>query len=152
DLNAQMKSANLLLLNHKFEEARQKAEFVLMRDPGNVRAQILIANSYAGIINLDDSIEELRWAYEVEPKALPAFIDLSVSATNFQRQAELAESHYKKALSMNGRSNPANLALGKFYLQSHRNDEADKQFQATLKIEPESKDAKLALAFFYRQT
>src|SRR5438874_4321076 len=96
---AQLKHGNLLLLDRKFDEARAAAELILKQEPANIRAHILLGSSYAGILNLNESIEELRRVFEIQPKLLPAYLDLS-AAPNFKRQPESAEAAFKKAMSL----------------------------------------------------
>ena len=57
DMEQQLKYGNVLLLEGKFDEAREKAQLVLAKTAG-ARAQILLGNSYAGIVGLNASLAE----------------------------------------------------------------------------------------------
>ena len=124
---------------------------ILKKDPSNLRAQILSANCYAGIVHFNESIEEIRRVFEIQPRLLPAYFDLS-STPLFQRKAVLAEQIYKEALKANPISVEAHLALADSYLQSGKVKEAEEEFKATTLLDPKSLDASQALAFFYMQT
>src|SRR5687768_11706414 len=52
----QLKVGNIFILERNFAEARNTAEQLLKQDSTNLRAQILLGNSYAGIFPLNDSI------------------------------------------------------------------------------------------------
>src|SRR5215472_2869493 len=74
NMELQLKYGNVLLLEGKFDEARAAAQLVLAKttDP---RAQILVANTYAGIVNLNSSLEEVKWIFDREPRLLPPFLN-----------------------------------------------------------------------------
>jgi len=95
--DAQLITGNLLLLQRKIDDARAKAELILARQPDNVRAQILLGNCYAGIIDVNDSIGEIRLRIEAEPKLMPPVIAL-LAQDDPQRKAAKAEESYKKAV------------------------------------------------------
>jgi tetratricopeptide (TPR) repeat protein len=149
-IQGQLRYGNLLLLQRKFDEARAKAELVLLRDPSNTFAEILLGNSYAGMIQLNTSIQELKTAFEVEPRLLPPYLDLSTTAS-FHSQPELAEQTYKKALSRAPRSVELHLALANLSLRAQRMAEAEQEYNAALAIDPTSTDVMQALAFLYMQ-
>src|SRR5262245_33902449 len=65
NLPAQLRYGSLQLLDRSFQDARTTAELVLKEDPSDVRARILLGNSYAGIIGLNDSINELKQFFEL---------------------------------------------------------------------------------------
>jgi len=150
-LEAQLRHGYLLLFERKFDESRTTTELLLNRNPKSTRAQILLASSYAGLFPLNDSLQELRRAFEIEPRLLPPFLDLAATP-KFQRQPDLAENAFKKAVADAPGSLEASLALADFYLQSKRFAEAEEHFKAALAIESNARDARQALAFFYAQT
>ena len=49
DADAQIKAGNFMLVAAQFEDARTRAEKVLEKNPRNAQAQILLANSLAGL-------------------------------------------------------------------------------------------------------
>jgi tetratricopeptide (TPR) repeat protein len=151
NLDAQLKSGNLLLLEKKFVEAREKAELVLAREPNNITALILLGNTHAGIIGLNDSLQELRQAFESEPRLSPPFLDLSASS-NFKPKVELAEELYKKAISINPDSIEAHLAFTNLLIHTERMDLAEKELEALLAKHRTSRDLSQTLAFLYVQT
>src|SRR5437867_12356107 len=151
NLAAQLKHGNLLLLERKFDEARAAAEVILKQNPSDIRAEILLGSSYVGIVNLNDSIEEVLKPFQLEPRPLPAYLDLA-STANFQREPEKALAILKKAVSDDSRSVLPHLALANLYLQSKQTDEAEEEYKAATELDASSRDANRALAFFYVQT
>ena len=80
NLEIQLNAGNFLLMRSRFEEARRKAESVLKREPGNIRARILLGNSWVGKIDLNQSIGPIKIGFEAEPRLLPGFLTLSMPA------------------------------------------------------------------------
>ncbi len=148
NLDAQLKAGNLLLMEKKFSEAREKADLVLAREPNNITGIILLGNTHAGIVGLNDSLQELRQAFEAEPRLAPPFIDLSASP-NFKAKLDTAEELFKKAISLNPSSLEAHLALANLYMHDERTAEAEKELTALLAANPKSRDVNQALAFLY---
>jgi tetratricopeptide (TPR) repeat protein len=151
NLAAQLKYGNLLLVERKFDEARAAAELILKQEPANVRAQILLASSYVGTFNLNDSIEEVLKPFDLEPRPLPAYLDLA-SIANLKRDPDKAQTILKKAISDDSGSVLPHLALANLYLQSEQRDEAEQEYKAATSLDAGSHDANRALAFFYVQT
>src|SRR5262245_1130001 len=150
-LDAQLIQGNLLLLQRQFEQARAKAEFILGADPRRIQAEILSANSYAGMIDLNESIQELIRTYRTGPTLLRGYLDLRATP-GFMPQPELAEAAYKKALATDTQSSMAHLALANFYLLSERFPEAEEEFKIAITLRPDSQEAKAALAYLYIRT
>jgi len=149
NLDAQLIRGYLLLLDRNFREAKDTAEYILQRDASNIRAQILLGNSYSGLVQRNDSLGELKNSFEVEPALSAAYMDLSVGNANWQRQPEAAEAAYKKAITMDTRSALPHSALASFYLQSQRTADAESEFKTAAALDPMSSDAQQALALFY---
>jgi tetratricopeptide (TPR) repeat protein len=150
NMGAQLRLGNLLLLERKFDEARAKAELVLNREPQNVLAQILLGDSIAGMIQINDSIAELRQGLEFQPRLLPSYLNLRAAGDTGQEQ-QLAEEAFRKAIELDSRSIPARLSLANFLFLSQRFDEAAAGVKAALEIDPQSRDANQTQAFFFMQ-
>src|SRR5262245_28394613 len=75
-VRAELKNVNRLLLDRKFDDERTAAQGILNREPQNVRAQILMGNSYSGIVQINGSIEELKTMFEREPRLIPSYVSL----------------------------------------------------------------------------
>src|SRR5262245_38168808 len=82
---AQLLQGNVLLLLREFVSARTNADRILNIEPKNTRAQILLANALDGIIDLNDSIDQLRRTVDVGPALVPGYLDLEATP-GFLRQ------------------------------------------------------------------
>jgi putative PEP-CTERM system TPR-repeat lipoprotein len=150
NLDAQLRLANLLMLESRFDDARQKAEMILKRNPNNWRALILLGNTYAQMIHNDGSIDEIQKGLLIEPRIMPAYLDLA-EHKNTKRDVAPAEEAYKKAASMAQDSMEPTIALANFYQILDRKDEAEKLLLFALSRDRNSADVNNALAFFYLQ-
>ena len=68
DIQAQVKAGQFLLYSQQFEDAKTRAHHALALDRKNVEAQILLANSLAGLKDLDGAIEEIEEAIRLDPR------------------------------------------------------------------------------------
>src|SRR6266550_1507236 len=66
-LDAQLKTAELLQLGQRFEDARDRADRALRIDPKNVHALILKGNALAGLKDLDGAITQIEDAIKTDP-------------------------------------------------------------------------------------
>jgi Flp pilus assembly protein TadD len=71
-----MKAGNLLLVAHRSEDARARAEKVLAKQPGHVDAQILLANALAGLKDLDGAVAQIEEALRIAPDRGGAYSNL----------------------------------------------------------------------------
>ena len=148
-IDAHFGMGNILMMQRKFNEAREKAELILRRDPENIEAQILRANSWAGMIHVNDSIHDIRIGLGREPRLTPPFFMLGTGDGVSQLDAGKAEELYRDIVDSNGQPVKARLALGNFYLMMGRNSEAEEQYKAAAQDNPQSLDVISALGFFY---
>src|SRR6267142_2494877 len=63
----QLKAATSLWMAGQYEDARMRGAKVLSSDPENVDAHIIIANSLAGLKNVDAAIETVQQAIALDP-------------------------------------------------------------------------------------
>src|SRR5262249_46298827 len=148
NLEAQLRLANLQLQDRKYEDARMRANLIISRQRDNVRAQMLLGNTYAHMLQMNDSIGEMNQGFNREPRLLPSYLDLSDSQDS-TRQPQPAEEAYRKAAAIAPNAIEPKLALANFFLRSQRNQEAEQQLQSALAADPKSIDANNALAYFY---
>ena len=144
----QIQAGGVLLLAHRFDDARTLAEGVLKRDPKNVNALVLRANSLAGLENIDAAITMVNEAIRLDPSASELYSNLaSLMATSGQLQE--AEQTYLKAVEVAPRSANSHLPLGQFYWATGRIREAEQAFRKAVEVEPANQLAHRALATFY---
>jgi tetratricopeptide (TPR) repeat protein len=151
DLPLQVKTGNLLLLAGRFDDARARAEKVLERDPKNLNAHLLLANSLAGLKDVDAAVEQIEEAIALEPGRGATYSQLGVMELT-RKNAEAAEQAFKKATAMDPQSVEAQLALANFYWVTGRGAEAESALKKSVEIAPDNATANRALATFYIAT
>jgi tetratricopeptide (TPR) repeat protein len=151
DTVVQLRASNLLLLAGRFADARQRTEKVLAREPRNVDAQILLANSLAGLKDLTAAVAEIEEAIQLNPDRGASYSNLG--AFELQRgHKEAAERAFKRAVELGGDEASARLALANFYWVQARWDEAEKELLEVVGVAPANALAHRALANFYIAT
>ena len=146
-LDAQLKAGSLLLLAGAFEDARSRANNALSLDPTSVDALILLANTKAGLKDLDGALDEYQEAATLNPNER---VYAGMGAVQLAR-GELtdAEASFRKAVAAAPDSVAVQLALANFLWSSRRQDEAEQAFKAALAIDPANVLANRALGVFY---
>ena len=72
DVDAQIQAANLLVLAGRYADAQDRANGVLQRKPGDVRATVALGNALAGLRDLDGAVAQLEEAIRLDPARVPA--------------------------------------------------------------------------------
>ena len=62
DAEAQIKGGTMLLLNKRFEEARDRANRALILEPRNIRAQVLLAHALSGMRQTGQALASIQKA------------------------------------------------------------------------------------------
>jgi putative PEP-CTERM system TPR-repeat lipoprotein len=143
--DVQLKAGNLLLLGGRFDDAKVRAEKALKNKPESVEAHILLANSLAGLKNIEAAIAEIEEAIRLEPGRSGTYADLGTFQTARGRHEE-AERAFQKAVSIDRKSAPAHLALANFYWVRKRWTEAEASLKDALASDPDNLLAHRALA------
>lgn len=140
-----------MLMAGEFEGARLRARKVLDKSPRNVEAQILFANSLAGLKDLDGAVREVEQAIETDPRRGLSYTNLG--ALQFARgQRELAEPAFLNAVKLDPASVPAQLALANFYWATERPADAEATLKKVVDLDPKNSVARRALAAFLMGT
>src|SRR4051794_16961451 len=113
DAAVQLKAGNILLMGRRFDDAKMRAEKVLAADPKNVEAQVLLANSLAGMKDLDGAVKELEEAIQLNPDRGATYSSLGAIELGRGRR-EAAETAFKRAVELAPKSAAPHLALGSF--------------------------------------
>jgi tetratricopeptide (TPR) repeat protein len=146
--DAQLRAGTLLLLAGQYEDARTRADKVLAMQPKNIEAQVLRANSLAGLKNMDAAIEEINEAIALDPGKATTYANLGALEQVRGRAAE-AEVAFKKAIEADPKSVIALLAYSNFLIAAGRGQEAEGSIKQALTIEPKNALANRALAALY---
>ena len=148
DVALQVKAGNLLLLAGRFDDARARADKVLARDAKNLPAHLLLANSLAGLKDVDAAVAQIEEAITLEPARGATYSQLGVMELG-RKNAEAAEKAFEKATELEPRSVEARMALANFYWVTGRGAEAESALKKSVEIAPENASANRALATFY---
>ncbi len=114
--------------------AREK---VLAADPKNVDAQILLANSLAGLKDLDGAVTELEEAIQLSPDRSATYANLGTIELGRGRR-ESAENAFKRAVELAPKSAAAHMALGSFYWSTAQWTAAEHELAQALAVEPDN--------------
>ncbi len=148
DLKAQIMLGNIFLVGGEFARAQETAEAVLKKDPNNADGHILLANSYAGLKNIEGSLREMQDAIGLAPDRSSSYLNMAELQLHAQDPAQ-AEANFKKAVELDPRSAGALMALGNFYAQQRRFAESEVQFQKAIQLQPKDPLPRAALAKLY---
>ena len=148
DMNAQLKAAAYLLLTRQFEDAKTRVERVLVRDPKNVEALIVLGNAAAGLGDLETAIREIQQAIELDPTRSGSYTNLAdfELAQGDQDQAVAA---YEKAVATDPKSVPARISLAMYRWRIGDLMGAEQGFKAALELDPKHVLANRALGNYY---
>ena len=131
-----------------YSEARRLAEEILEADPSYVDARILLGNAYAGLHDLDRSVNEMKSALEQEPGNLTANLNLGVFQLQL-REPQQAEKTFLEALNQHPKSPQVHLALANFYTATRNLEKAESHFTQAFELSPQSSAGLYALIRFY---
>jgi len=151
DSAIQLKAGTLLLLGGRFDDAKGRAEKVLASDPKNVDAQVLLANSLAGLKDLDGAVSQLEQAIQLNPDRGSTYANLGQLELGRGRR-DAAEQAFKKTVELSPNKAASHLALGSFYWSTSRLPEAESELVAALKVEPDNVLVLRSAAMFYLTT
>jgi putative PEP-CTERM system TPR-repeat lipoprotein len=146
--DAQLKAGEFLLLAHKYEDARARADKVLLIDPKNATAQILRGYATAGLRDIDGALEEINAAVEADPDNVHTYMALGALELNSGKVAD-AEAAFKHAIEAQPAFAPGYLGLGTLYLSSGRLAEAETPLSRAVELAPNDVVAERTLATFY---
>jgi tetratricopeptide (TPR) repeat protein len=147
----QLKAGNLLLAAGQFDDAKVRAEKALAIAGKDVDAQILLANSLAGLRDFDAAIEEIEEAIQLEPNRASAYASLGAFEADRGRK-EPAERAFLRAAELDGKRAPAFLALANFYWSERRLPDVEAALSRALTVEPDNVLAHRAMASYALQT
>jgi tetratricopeptide (TPR) repeat protein len=147
DFALQVKTGNLLLLAGRFDDAKARAEKVLAKNKGDVSAQLLMANSLAGLKDLEAAVTQIEEALRVAPDRSETYANLGALELS-RGKRDSAEQAFKRAVELQPNSISAHLALGTFYWLTGRLDAAEESLKCALQLDPRNALTNRVLANF----
>ena len=148
DTAAQVKAGNFMLLAGRFEDAQGVAKRMQGRNANNVEAQILLANSLAGMKDLDGAVEAFETAVTMDPKRSATYSELG-SVRLIGGQKDAAEAAFRKAIEIDANSANAHLSLANFFWATGNLPEAERGMRRALQIEPNNLVGNRAMSMYY---
>ena len=149
DSEVQTRLATLLLLRGQRDEAREEAGSVLDREPENLDALAIYADTATSAGEVDGAIRRLENARATHESR--AKYHLALAALHLRKQEfDTAEAMFHEAARVEPDSSEAHLALGTFYLAKRDLDEADKEFNKAAESAPLRSVTQIRVVDFYR--
>lgn len=134
------------------EDAVRAYEALLALEPSNMDTLVALDGLYTGLGNTEKSEETFKRILAQSPEGADQ-VYYRVGA-KIQKQADLTEADrlraiaaFSKAAQLNPKNAKAHHELGYLYLGAGKMDEAKKEFQAYLALEPNGKDAATIKSF-----
>lgn len=134
-----------------FREAQRLALELLEEDPDNLRARIVLGNSYAGLRDLPGSIAEMQQVLEQDPENLAAQLSLGASQLGANERSQ-AEATFLDAVEKHPDSAQAHRSLASFYGMVSQYGPAETHFRRAFELDPADNVNVLALVRFYMAT
>lgn len=134
-----------------FSKAREFAQEILAADPSRIDARILLGNAFAGLQDVERSIQEMESILQEDPQNLTAYLNLGVFRLGLN-DTENAEKAFLEAVEMQPDSWEAALALANFYTVTRDYEKAEQYFKRAFELGPEEKLNLLSLVGFYLVT
>jgi len=135
----------LRLLQKDYAGARADAEEVLKTSPEDLRAALLITNSYAAEGHRDKGIARLRQLTESRPQSAPLHLLLGEWLSR-EKQIPEARKAFEAAKNAAPASVGADLGLAQLDLQESKTDAARQRLETVVQVDPKNVPALLLLA------
>src|SRR5215468_9460879 len=148
DTDVRLKLGGIYLLGGKFDEARQEAAAVLSKEPNNVDALALLADTSITPEQVEATIKRVEEALAtVGDRAKP---HLALGTLYLRKQdPDRAERAFQEAVAREPKSVEAHSLLGSLYLVQRDSAQAEREFKTAADLAPIGSPARLRLVDFY---
>jgi tetratricopeptide (TPR) repeat protein len=146
---AHFKLGNILLRQHKLDEAITRYRLCIDLRPNDAEAHCNLGLALASLGKLDDAVKQFSRALSLNPRYAEAHSNLG-TALRSQRKQEEAIASFQQALVCNPNFAEAHYNLGNAFKDMARWDEAADQYQQALRLKPGSANAHNNLAIVYQ--
>src|SRR5215510_195603 len=148
DREVRLKLGRIYLLGGKPDEARQEAAAVLTKEPHNVDALALLADTSTTPEQVDATIKRIDEALATVGDRAKPHLALGTLYLRRQDQAR-AERAFQEAVAREPKSVEAHSLLGSLYLVKRDSAQAEREFKTAADLAPIGSPARLTLVNFY---
>src|SRR5262249_1839604 len=140
--------ANLLIVAHNLQQARQQTDVLLKNRPNDPVVHVLLANLLAGEENFPAAIAEIQKALALDPARWDSYVNLGLLQVK-NNQAGTAEASFRKAVELNSNGAGPRMMLASYYQSQGNFASAEEQFRAAITNDPKDPEPRAALARLY---
>src|SRR5262245_31824620 len=148
---AQQRAGAFMLLAGQFTDAQALAQRMQQRNAEDVEAQILLANSLAGLKDMDGAVAAFEKAVELDPNRSATYSELG-SIRFLSGDKARSEAAFRKAIELDPQSATAHLSLSNFLWSNGDLPQAELEMKKALAIDPKHITANRAMAMYYLVT
>jgi tetratricopeptide (TPR) repeat protein len=147
-LDLRLRLGLMMLYGRDYQSARTRAQWVLQRDPGNVKAHELMAFIFSALAQPQFATTELDDVLSAEPRDLQARM---MSASLHFAASETEESIHQMQLGVEqtGHSPESLLALGNLYQVAGQPEKSAPLYQEAIAANPKNTNAYVGLGWLY---
>jgi tetratricopeptide (TPR) repeat protein len=146
--SAHLDMANLLILGHHLEDAKQHLDLLVLKQPQNPDVFVARSNYYAGSDNTVAALADMQTALKLDPKRSDSHLALAFLQMHAQQWDE-AEKSFKSAVELGPKSTNALVSMGNFYQTRGRFPEAEQWFKRAIETTPSDPNPRLSVAGLY---
>jgi len=145
---ARLELANLLILDHEFQLAKEQTDLLLQQRPRDPVVHSTVSSLLAGQGDLAGAMKEIQKAITLDPDGWGFYLELAILQLN-SNQPDAGEASFKKVIELNPAATQAYQLLGTFYQSRRRFADAEQQFRIAIEKDPKDPEARAALAHLY---
>ncbi len=149
--DVQLKAAQYLLQSGGYDDAKRVATAMLKRNSRNLDAQLVLANSLAGLKDHPGAVREFELAIALDPRRVSTYMNLAAYYSLNGNTAQ-AETVLNRALEVDPGSLDARLGMAITFKSSGDFARAEAVLKEILSVQPAHVMANRLLAEFYQQT
>lgn len=147
DGDAQRKAGTFMLLAGQFQDAQGLANRMLQRNPNDVQAHILLANSLAGLKDTEGAVASFEKAVSLDPSRSATYAELG-SIQLFSGNKAEAEKAFRKAIELDPKSASAHVAMANYLWAAGQMQDAENEMRKALELDPKHMVANRAMAMY----
>lgn len=136
--------------DHLYEEAIELGNSILVLEPGNLEAKMLIANANAGLKNLDEAVALLNEVLSVDPDNMAALLNQGAFHMRLGKTEE-AKGFYDHAIDKYPENPMAQRAIANYYASTGENERAEEYFRKAFDLDPDDQNTIFSITRFYME-